>query len=162
MDVAAASTAQQPISSDTWCDVKRQPSHPVPMHLRNAPTKLMKELGAGREYRYAHDEDNAYAAGENYLPDELANKQYYFPTQNGLEKQIAEKLEYLRSLDHLAQQSKTKDIIGKFGLDRNNNGEFEYGKEPMILYKIDLESKRLVDMVKETQIIQLQKLLEGR
>ena len=59
----------------------------------------MKELDYGKDYRYAHSEEGAYAAGEVYLPQELADRQYYFPTDNGLEKQIAEKLAYLRSLD---------------------------------------------------------------
>jgi putative ATPase len=71
----------------------------VPVHLRNAPTKLMQELEYGKDYRYAHNEACAYAAGEQYMPDELAAKQYYFPTDRGLEKKIAEKLDYLRSLD---------------------------------------------------------------
>ena len=107
--VAAKSNAVYSAFKTTMADVRSQPSYEVPLKLRNAPTGLMEELDYGAGYRYAHDEDNAYAAGENYLPDELADKQYYFPTQNGLEKQIAEKLEYLRSLDHLAQQPKTKD-----------------------------------------------------
>lgn len=68
----------------------------VPLHLRNASTTLMKELGHGANYRYAHNEDEAYAAGENYFPDELANTQYYFPVDRGLEIKIKEKLERLR------------------------------------------------------------------
>ncbi|WP_040977456.1 replication-associated recombination protein A, partial [Necropsobacter massiliensis] len=75
------------------------PDYDVPAHLRNAPTHLMKELGYGAEYRYAHDEPNAYAAGENYFPPELQNTQYYFPTQRGMEIQISEKLARLRELD---------------------------------------------------------------
>ncbi|WP_370525608.1 replication-associated recombination protein A [Agarivorans sp. Alg241-V36] len=71
----------------------------VPVHLRNAPTKLMAELGYGAEYRYSHDEPNAYSAGQQYLPDALLGTQFYHPEQRGLEKQIAEKLEYLRNLD---------------------------------------------------------------
>lgn len=73
-------------------------SAPVPMHLRNAPTKLMKELGHGRAYRYAHDEPHGYAAGENYFPDGL-RAQFYKPTDRGLEGKISEKLAFLRSLD---------------------------------------------------------------
>ena len=73
------------------------------MHLRNAPTSLMKELDYGKDYRYAHNEKNGYAAGEQYLPDELAGKQYYQPTDRGLEKKIAEKLAYLRNLDNANQ-----------------------------------------------------------
>ncbi len=71
----------------------------VPLHLRNAPTKLMKQLGYGKEYRYAHDEPEAYAAGENYFPDELKQRTYYQPTQRGLEAKIAERLAYFRGLD---------------------------------------------------------------
>ena len=76
------------------------------MHLRNAPTSLMKELDYGKDYRYAHNEEGGYAAGETYLPDELADKQYYFPTDRGLEKKIAEKLDYLRSLDNPNKKDK--------------------------------------------------------
>jgi putative ATPase len=80
-------------------EVKEQPAFDVPMHLRNAPTSLMKDMDYGAEYRYAHDEPGAYAAGENYLPEELADKQYYFPVDRGLELKIAEKLEHYRQLD---------------------------------------------------------------
>ncbi|MBE2894023.1 replication-associated recombination protein A [Pasteurellaceae bacterium NCTC 11878] len=76
------------------------PDFDVPEHLRNAPTKLMKELGFGAEYRYAHHEENAYAAGENYFPPELADTQYYFPTERGMEAKIKQKLDWLKSLDH--------------------------------------------------------------
>lgn len=71
----------------------------VPEHLRNAPTTLMKELGYGAEYRYAHDEPNAYAAGENYFPPELKETQFYFPTNRGMESKIKEKLDWLREQD---------------------------------------------------------------
>ena len=71
----------------------------VPLHLRNAPTKLMKELGYGKRYRYAHDEPDAYAAGERYFPEELGERVYYHPVQRGLEIKIAEKLAQLRELD---------------------------------------------------------------
>jgi putative ATPase len=74
-------------------------SRPVPEHLRNAPTKLMKELGFGREYRYAHDEPDAYAAGENYLPDGMPKVDWYHPTPRGLELKIGEKLDRLHALD---------------------------------------------------------------
>jgi putative ATPase len=80
-------------------DIANAPSYDVPMHLRNAPTKLMKRGGYGTEYRYAHDEEQGYAAGENYLPEELKDKTYYHPVDRGLEKKIAEKLAYLRGLD---------------------------------------------------------------
>ncbi|SIQ96086.1 replication-associated recombination protein A [Aquipseudomonas alcaligenes] len=71
----------------------------VPLHLRNAPTRLMKELGYGEEYRYAHDEPDAYAAGEDYFPDELEPRRYYEPVPRGLELKIREKLERLAQLD---------------------------------------------------------------
>ncbi len=80
-------------------DAKEYGSLEVPIHLRNAPTKLMKELGYGHEYRYAHDEPEGYAAGENYLPEELIEKNYYQPVPRGLEQKIAEKLNYLKALD---------------------------------------------------------------
>jgi len=75
---------------------KEQGTLEVPLHLRNAPTKLMEGLGYGANYRYAHDEDEGYAAGENYFPDELINTQYYYPVDRGLEIKIKEKLERLR------------------------------------------------------------------
>jgi len=79
--------------------VRNDQSRPVPEHLRNAPTKLMKDLGYGREYRYAHDEPGAYAAGETYLPDGMATPSLYQPTDRGLEAKIADKLAHLRQLD---------------------------------------------------------------
>lgn len=83
-------------------DVRAQPAYDVPMHLRNAPTKLMKSMDYGAEYRYAHDEPGGYAAGENYLPEEIADKRYYFPVDRGLELKMREKFAYLQ---HLDQQS---------------------------------------------------------
>jgi putative ATPase len=82
--------------------VAKDGSRPVPEHLRNAPTKLMKDMGFGKTYRYAHDEPEAYAAGENYLPEGLAKQNWYQPTGRGMEKQIADKLEHLRELDRKA------------------------------------------------------------
>ena len=79
-------------------------SRPVPVHLRNAPTKLMKNLGYGSEYRYAHDEENAYAAGEQYLPDGIESKRWYEPTDRGLEGKIRDKLNALRELDAKAKK----------------------------------------------------------
>ncbi|MFQ1022424.1 replication-associated recombination protein A [Avibacterium paragallinarum] len=84
------------------------PDYDVPEHLRNAPTKLMKELGYGAEYRYAHNEENAYAAGENYFPEALKETKFYFPTQRGMEIQIGEKLEKLRQLDEKSQIQRYK------------------------------------------------------
>ena len=86
--------------------VNKDISRPVPEHLRNAPTKLMKELGFGSEYRYAHDEPEAYAAGENYFPAEMPKVEWYRPTPRGLEQKIGEKLDHLRELD--AQYRKKK------------------------------------------------------
>ena len=79
-------------------DARNSGSLDVPVHLRNAPTKLMKELGYGTEYRYAHDEPNAFAAGENYFPEQLKGKRYYHPVERGLEIKIKEKLAFLRKL----------------------------------------------------------------
>ncbi|MGB9098316.1 replication-associated recombination protein A [Erwinia sp.] len=86
-------------------DAKENPDFDVPEHLRNAPTKLMKEMGLGAEYRYAHDEPNAYAAGEDYFPSEMARTRYYQPTSRGLEGKIGEKLAWLAEQD---QNSPTK------------------------------------------------------
>jgi putative ATPase len=83
--------------------VKQSGSRPIPLHLRNAPTALMKELGYGKQYRYAHDEPEAYAAGENYFPEGLEGTQVYFPTERGLEAKIAAKLNHLRELDKKAR-----------------------------------------------------------
>lgn len=79
--------------------VAKDKSRVVPEHLRNAPTKLMKELGYGKLYRYAHDEPNAYAAGETYMPEGLEDVRWYEPVPRGMEIKIAEKLAYLRRLD---------------------------------------------------------------
>lgn len=84
--------------------VAEDQSRPVPVHLRNAPTKLMKNLGYGQEYRYAHDEQGAYAAGEQYLPDGIENKRWYEPTDRGLEAKIRDKLNALRELDANAKK----------------------------------------------------------
>ncbi len=82
--------------------VKREGTRPVPMHLRNAPTKLMKELDYGRGYRYAHDEADGFAAGESYLPDGMAAPGFYRPVERGLEIRIAEKLRQLRQINQAA------------------------------------------------------------
>ncbi|MBN7797550.1 AAA family ATPase [Parahaliea mediterranea] len=80
-------------------DVEGSPSYEVPLHLRNAPTALMKAEGYGSEYRYAHDEPDAYAAGENYFPEPLRERRYYQPVDRGLEQRIRAKLEALRERD---------------------------------------------------------------
>jgi putative ATPase len=97
--VAAKSNAVYNAYKAAMADVKSLPSYEVPTHLRNAPTKLMKDLDYGKDYRYAHNEKGAYAAGEKYLPQAIEDKQYYFPTERGLEGKIAEKMAYLRSRD---------------------------------------------------------------
>ncbi|MEZ9595463.1 replication-associated recombination protein A [Shewanella sp. 10N.261.52.F9] len=84
----------------------RETGHePVPEHLRNAPTKLMKDIGYGEGYRYAHDEPNAYASGEKYLPESLVGQRFYYPTERGFEKRIKDKLAQLNVLD---EQSEVK------------------------------------------------------
>ena len=80
-------------------DVRQQTDYDVPMHLRNAPTTLMKSMDFGAGYRYAHDEPEAYAAGESYFPEEMAGTRYYFPVERGLEIKIKQKLDYFRQLD---------------------------------------------------------------
>lgn len=102
MAVAAKSNAVYKALGAARTEIQNSPSHEVPMRLRNAPTKLMKELDYGKEYRYAHDEEGAYAAGEHYFPEPLRGRQYYFPVDRGLEQQIKQKLEHLRSLDKKA------------------------------------------------------------
>jgi len=85
-------------------DVRSQGSSEVPLHLRNAPTKLMKDLGYAKEYRYAHNEPDAYAAGESYFPESMSERQYYQPVNRGLEIKIAEKLVRLGELDKKAKK----------------------------------------------------------
>ena len=82
--------------------VAQDGSREVPLHLRNAPTKLMKQLDYGKGYRYAHNEEEGYAAGENYFPDDMPDVSFYQPTDHGLEAKIAEKLAHLRELDEAA------------------------------------------------------------
>ncbi len=102
--VAAKSNAVYNAYNQVRALVAKDKSRPVPEHLRNAPTKLMKQLGYGKLYRYAHDEPDAYAAGETYLPDGLGEPGWYQPTPRGLEGKIGEKLAYLRELDRAARQ----------------------------------------------------------
>jgi putative ATPase len=86
--------------------VQEDSSRPVPERLRNAPTRLMKDLGYGRDYRYAHDEAGAYAAGESYFPEGMKTPELYRPTERGLEARIREHLENLRNLDNEAKKRK--------------------------------------------------------
>jgi putative ATPase len=99
--------------------VKRDGSRPVPLHLRNAPTRLMKELGYGKDYRYPHDEEGAYAAGETYLPEGLQGHRWYEPTERGLEAKIAERLRQLRALDAKAAEAKSAGSV-QSALPKNN------------------------------------------
>ena len=97
--VASKSNASYNAFNSARAYVTKDQSKPVPNHLRNAPTKLMKELGHGKAYRYAHDEPHAYAAGETYFPDGMENPRWYQPVERGLESQIKEKIAFLRKLD---------------------------------------------------------------
>ena len=97
--VAAKSNAGYMAYNQALAFVKKDKSREVPAHLRNAPTKLMSQLGHGHGYRYAHDEPHAYAAGETYLPDGMVEPGWYKPVNRGLEVKIADKLAYLRNLD---------------------------------------------------------------
>ncbi|MGC3964480.1 MAG: replication-associated recombination protein A [Rhodocyclaceae bacterium] len=97
--VAAKSNAGYMAFNEAMAFVRQDKSREVPVHLRNAPTKLMKELGYGHAYRYAHDEPHAYAAGETYLPDGIGDPGWYQPVPRGLESKIAEKMAFLRKLD---------------------------------------------------------------
>ena len=99
---AAKSNAVYNAYNQAKADIKQYASAEVPVHLRNAPTKLMKELGYGKEYRYAHDEPEAYAAGESYFPETMPEMTYYQPVERGLEIKIKEKLAHLKSLDQKA------------------------------------------------------------
>ncbi len=94
--------------NQVMADVRSQPAYDVPIHLRNAPTRLMKNMDYGAEYRYAHDEPGAYAAGENYLPEDISGSRYYAPVERGLELKIQEKLAHLRELDKQSKKQRYK------------------------------------------------------
>lgn len=87
-------------------DAKASGSLDVPIHLKNAPTRLMQDLGHGKDYRYAHNEQDAYAAGETYLPEALKERHYYFPVERGLEIKIKQKLEALRTKDEQSREKR--------------------------------------------------------
>jgi len=106
--VAPKSNAAYMAYNQAKAFVAQDKSRNVPLHLRNAPTKLMKDLNYGKEYRYAHNEPDAYAAGEDYFPDDMDAIQFYSPTPRGLEGKISEKLQRLRELDHQARQASKK------------------------------------------------------
>ncbi len=97
--IAAKSNAVYKAYNEVRAFIAQDESRPVPMHIRNAPTKLMKNLGMGKDYRYAHDEEEGYVAGERYLPDGIDRPGWYRPTERGLEAKIREKLAHLRELD---------------------------------------------------------------
>jgi putative ATPase len=96
---AAKSNAVYSAFNQAMSDARETGSLDVPVHLRNAPTSFMKNLGYGKDYRYAHEEQEAFAAGEKYFPDEMPVTRYYQPVDRGLEIRIAEKLNHLRSLN---------------------------------------------------------------
>ena len=97
--MAAKSNSAYIAYNDVKAFIKNQNHYDVPIHLRNAPTKLMNDLNYGKAYRYAHNEPNGYAAGENYFPDELDSVNFFKPSDRGLEKKISEKQSFLKSLD---------------------------------------------------------------
>jgi len=105
MACAPKSNAAYLAFKSAMADAREQGSLDVPVHLRNAPTKLMKQLGYGHDYRYAHDEPAAYAAGETYFPEEMGERRYYHPVPRGLEIKIAEKMAHLRSLDEKSRNN---------------------------------------------------------
>jgi len=102
--VAAKSNAGYVAYNAARTFISQDGSREVPLHLRNAPTKLMKQLDYGKDYRYAHNEEGGYAAGENYFPDGMSEVSFYEPTERGLEAKIAEKLKRLRELDANAKK----------------------------------------------------------
>src|SRR5689334_714382 len=104
--VAAKSNAVYAAYNEARAFVAEDGTRPVPLHIRNAPTKLMKNLGYGKDYRYAHDEEDAYAAGENYFPEGMERPGWYRPSDRGLEAKIREKLEHLRQMDRDAKKLK--------------------------------------------------------
>ncbi|MCW8397661.1 replication-associated recombination protein A [Legionella sp. PATHC038] len=105
LSIAAKSNAGYVAFNQAMDFVKHDKSREVPVHLRNAPTRLMKKLGYGKKYRYAHDEPHAYAAGEHYLPEGMEEPGWYKPVPRGLEIKIAEKLAFLKSLDEKNSES---------------------------------------------------------
>jgi putative ATPase len=104
--IAAKSNAVYVAYNEARAFIAQDRTRPVPLHIRNAPTKLMKGLGYGKDYRYAHDEQEGYAAGENYFPDGMERPGWYRPTGHGLEARIRERLEHLRALDEKAKKIK--------------------------------------------------------
>jgi putative ATPase len=97
--VAPKSNAVYKAWNEARAFVRADRSRPVPLHLRNAPTRLMADLGYKKGYRYAHDEPDAYAAGENYFPEGLPEQEWYQPVPRGLELKIGQKMDHLRDMD---------------------------------------------------------------
>ena len=108
MACAAKSNASYKAFNAAMKEVKNSESYEVPMHIRNAPTQLMKDMDYGEDYRYAHDESEGYSAGDNYFPEALKDRRFYFPTDRGLEAKLREKLNYLRRLDADSQFKRYK------------------------------------------------------
>lgn len=104
LSIAAKSNAGYKAYKQACAFVAKDQTRPVPFHLRNAPTSLMKEQGFGRDYRYAHDEPHAYVAGENYFPEGMNSMNWYQPVDRGLEQKIREKLKFLQQLDEQARK----------------------------------------------------------
>ena len=121
--VAAKSNALYLAYGNAQADVERYGSLDVPMHLRNAPTRLMRELGHGQGYRYAHDEPGAFAAGERYFPDGMPEQRYYHPTPRGLEQRIGEALERLRSRAGADLPAAAVGTGNPGGVDHGGGGE---------------------------------------
>jgi putative ATPase len=108
LSIAPKSNAVYNAFNQTRALIKSQGTQPVPLHLRNAPTKLMKDLSYGAQYRYAHNEENAFAAGENYWPTDMKPTGFYQPVERGLEIKIAEKMRWLKEQNEMALQVSLK------------------------------------------------------
>lgn len=116
---APKSNAVYAAYKQVMAEIQSQPSYDVPEHLRNAPTQLMKSLDYGAEYRYAHDQPGAYAAGECYFPEEIANSRYYFPVDRGLELKIRDKLARLQAMDEASDWQRYSSVGQPNGVDSN-------------------------------------------
>lgn len=123
LSAAPKSNAVYNAFNQAKADIRSMPDYDVPMHLRNSPTSLMKAMDYGAGYRYAHDEPDAYAAGENYFPEEISDKQYYYPVERGLEGKIQEKLQYLQSLDKRSSQQRYSQNKVTVNKRRVNNSD---------------------------------------
>ena len=113
MSVAAKSNAVYRAVGEISRRVTETGSLEVPMHIRNAPTDMMQDMGYGKDYQYAHDHEDAFVPGESYLPEELQNEKFYFPVDRGLESKITEKLNYLRQLNEASDFKRYKNKQGE-------------------------------------------------